>query len=257
MSILIVMGDDTDARLAAYLLARVDGDIAVANGAADAQQLLARHPWSAVVLDTHLPDGDGLHVLRTLREADFEGAVLMLSAAKSVALKVRALDEGADDYVARPYEPAELVARVRAVTRRARRRAGQAESGLTRAGTARLNTNELEITLPGNRRARLTPNEMRVLHYLMKHAGRVVDHQELSRLLFGMDTYPGHANAVGVYIRRVRRKIEEDMGHPRLIVTVRGNGYQFIAPEQEPEQEATGLQPSAIGSQPIPQGADA
>ena len=242
MSILIVMGDNVDARLTAYLLAQVDGDVTVAVTLADARRHIARRVWSAIVLDTHLPDGDGLHLLGALGEMDFEGAVLMLSASKGVALKVRALDEGADDYIVRPYEPAELIARVRAMTRRARRRASHVESDRMRVGPVQLNTNGLEALLPGNRRARLTPNEMRVLHYLMKHAPRVVDHQELSRLLFGMDSYRGHSNAVGVYIRRVRRKIEEDIGRPRYIITVRGNGYQFVAPEQE----ADSCQPSAV-----------
>jgi len=230
MSILVVMGNDVDARLTAYLLAQIDGDIAIAGSISDARQHAARRAWAAIVLDTHLPDGDGLHFLRTLVQQEFDGAVLMLSASKTLSLKVRALDEGADDYIVRPYEPAELLARVRAMIRRARRRASHMESGTMRVGPVQLNTNDLELILPGNRRTRLTPNEMRVLHYLMKHAQRVVDHQELSHLLFGMDSYTGHSNAVGVYIRRVRRKIEEDVSHPRYIITVRGNGYQFIVP---------------------------
>jgi len=248
MSILVVMDDNVEARLTAYLLTQVDGDVAIAGSIADARQQMARRSWSAVILDTRLPDGDGLHFLRTLADTDFEGAVLILSASKGVALKVRALDEGADDYIVRPYEPAELLARTRAMTRRARRRAERAASGLTRVGPVQLNANELEILLPGNRRARLTPNEMRVLHYLMKHTQRVVDHQELSRLLFGINSYPGHSNTVGVYIRRVRRKIEEDLDHPRYIVTVRGNGYQFIAPKPE----ADSRQLSAVSCQLVP-----
>lgn len=230
MSILVVMADDIDAHLAAYLLAQVDDDIVIAGSIADAEQHVARRAWSAIILDTHLPDGSGLHLLQTLGKRGHEGAVLVLSTSKGVAIKVRALEEGADDYIVRPYEPAEFIARVRAMMRRARRRMDYAESAALRVGPVQLNTNTLEILLPGNRRARLTPNEMRVLHYLMKHSQRVVDHQELSRLLFGMESYPGHSNAVGVYIRRVRRKIEDDVSRPRYIITVRGNGYQFVTP---------------------------
>jgi len=248
MSILVVMGDDVDARLTAYLLAQIDGDIVVAGGLADAQQQITHRAWAAIVLDTHLPDGDGLHFLRTLVQQGFDGAVLMLSTTKTLSLKVRALDEGADDYIVRPYEPAELLARVRAITRRAHRRASRVDSGTMRVGTVQLNTNDLELILPGNRRTRLTPNEMRVLHYLMKHAQRVVDHQELSHLLFGMDSYTSHSNAVGVYIRRVRRKIEEDVSHPRYIVTVRGNGYQFIVPPHATEETISPTAPAAVAS---------
>jgi len=233
MSILVVMDDDVEARLTAYLLGQVDGDVAIAPSIADARQRVAHHTFSAVILDTRLPDGDGFTLLHILGESDFDGAALVVSAAKGLALKVRALDEGADDYIVRPYEPAEFLARVRAATRRARRRASRAESGVLRVGPVQLNTNELKVALPGGRHATLTPNEMRVLHYLMKHERRVVSHKELSRLLFGLESYPGYSNAVGVYIRRVRHKIEEDVGNPRLIVTVRGNGYQFVVPEME------------------------
>jgi two-component system OmpR family response regulator len=233
MSILVVSGDDIDARLAAYLLTQVDEDVVISGSIADAEGRIARRPWSAVILDTHLPDGSGFNLLHTLTRSGYEGALLMLSASKGVEPKVRALEEGADDYIVRPYEPAELIARVRATIRRARKRFTRTDSGAIYAGSMQLNANTLEILLPGNRKARLTPNELRILSYLMKNAQRVVDHQELSRLLFETEPYPGHSNAVGVYIRRVRRKIEDDVRRPRYIVTVRGNGYQFMAPPED------------------------
>lgn len=229
MSILVVMGDDVDARLAAYLLTQVDTRVSTTNTLAEAETRIVARSWTAIVLDTILLDGSGFDLLRALARQEFEGAILMLSASKDVADKVRALEEGADDYVVRPYEPAELLARVKASLRRSRRRMGKNEGSSVRVGAVELDMQRLEVVLPGNRRERLTPNEMRLLHYLMTHEQRVVDHQELLTRLFGTTGHQASSNAVGVYMRRVRRKIEDNPDQPRLIVTVRGSGYRFIA----------------------------
>src|SRR5690349_2781894 len=114
MSLLMVMGDGVDARLAAYLLAQVDQDVVRTTTVADARRLLSERSWVAVVLDTSFPDGNAFDLLSALRETNYEGGVVVLSAAREVALKVRVLEEGADDYVVRPYEPAEFIARVKA-----------------------------------------------------------------------------------------------------------------------------------------------
>jgi DNA-binding response OmpR family regulator len=236
MSVLLVMSDDVDARLASYLLAQVVPTVVTAGTLAEARTALADCSWSAVILDTVLPDGTGFELLHTLSEMSFEGGILVLSSSRDVADKVRALDAGADDYVVRPYEPAELLARVRVILRRARRRMGSAEGGVIRVGGLELDVNALSVTLPGNRRERLTPNEMRLLHYLMTHAQRVVDHQELLARLFGTANHQASSNAVGVYMRRVRRKIEANPDQPRYIVTVRGSGYRFQGGDTRPAQ---------------------
>ena len=179
MSLLLVMSDDVDARLASYLLAQIDQQVVMAGTLAEARRYLSERVWSAVILDTVLPDGSGFDLLRILTAMNFEHGILVLSAARDVADRVRALDEGADDYIVRPYEPAEMLARVRALLRRSRRRLSAGEGGVVRVGGVELDVNALVVSLPGNRRERLTPNEMRLLHYLMTHAQRVVDHQEL------------------------------------------------------------------------------
>ena len=234
MSILVAMSDDVDARLAAYLLAQVDPDVVRTGAIADARRLLAERPWAAIVMDTALPDGNAFNLLGTLAKTNFQGAVVILSAVKEVALKVRALEEGADDYIVRPYDPAEMLARVKATIRRSRRRGASGEDGTLQVGAIGLDVNELTAILPGNQRQGLTPNEMRVLHYLMLHPDRTVEHHELAARLFGAEGAMSGSNAVGVYIRRVRRKIEADPDHPRVILTVRGRGYQFHA-SHEPD----------------------
>ncbi|HZS91585.1 MAG TPA: response regulator transcription factor [Chloroflexota bacterium] len=245
MSILLVMSDDIDARLASYLLGQVVRTVVIAATVAEARRLLAERAWSAVILDTVLPDGSGFDFLRTLREADFDGGIMMLTASREVGDKVRALEEGADDYVVRPYEPAEFLARVKALLRRSRRRASNAVTGgILRVGDVELDLNSLQVVLPGNRRERLTPNEMRLLHYLMSHSQRVVEHQELLLHLFGTAEHQSSTNAIGVYMRRVRQKIEPDPDHPRYIVTIRGSGYRFYGHGSPDDNDDTTPGPS-------------
>lgn len=232
MSILVAMSESVDARLASYLLTQLDRDVLTVGTLAEAERHALERSWTAIILDTTLSDGSGFDLLHTLTRMGFDGAILMLSATKTVATKVRALEEGADDYVVRPYEPSELLARVKAIVRRSRRRIGKPETGLVRVGPIELDMHTLAVSLPGNRRERLTPNEMRLLHYLMTHAERIVDHQDLATWLFGMAVQAAGSNAVSVYMRRVRRKIEVDPNHPRYIITVRGSGYRFSAVEE-------------------------
>jgi len=228
MSILVAIAEGVDARLAAYLLSGLDQDVVTAGTVAETEQRLNERSWSAMVLDTTLPDGSSFGVLETLGRVNYEGAVLMLSTTRTLATRVRALDEGADDYLVRPYEPAEFLARMRALLRRSRRRISRAEGNVVRVGAVELDVRAMEVSLPGKRRERLTPSEMRVLHYLMMHSQRVVNHEELATHVFGHgEAGASSANAIGVYMRRVRRKIEVDVGQPHYIVTVRGSGYRF------------------------------
>jgi DNA-binding response OmpR family regulator len=244
MSILLVMSDDIDARLASYLLGQVVRTVTIAATIAEARRLLAERAWAAVILDTVLPDESGFELLRTLRDIDFDGGIMVLTASREVADKVRALEEGADDYVVRPYEPAEFLARVKAMLRRSRKRVGTAATGgILRVGDVELDLNSLQVVLPGSRRERLTPNEMRLLHYLMSHAQRIVDHQELLVHLFGTTEHQSSTNAIGVYMRRVRQKIEPDPDHPQYIVTIRGSGYRFYGHGASDETDDTTPEP--------------
>ncbi len=238
MSLLLVMADDLEAGLASYLLEQLDPVIVRAYTLAEARRLVEARLFAAIILDTVLPDGDGVGFLRVLRDLNFQSGILILSASKSAADKVRAFDGGADDYIVRPYEAAEFLSRVRALLRRLRQRHGTAGEVLRVAGVA-LDVNALEVSLPDRGRQRLTPNEMRVLHYLMTHAGHVVDKQDLSARLFGAASLDTSSNAVGVYMRRVRRKIEIDPDHPHCIVTVRGKGYCFQGSDAQDEGAAT------------------
>ena len=112
MSMLVVLGDDLDARLASSLLSRLDQDVVIASTVAEAEQYAAQRSWSAIILDTALSDGSGFDLLHTLIAMRFEGAIVFLSTVTQLAVKVRALEEGADDYLAKPFGIDELLLRI-------------------------------------------------------------------------------------------------------------------------------------------------
>jgi two-component system, OmpR family, KDP operon response regulator KdpE len=229
MGILLAMGDDLEARLIAYLIVEsgVDRQVSIARSPEEASQLLQEQGWSALLLDES-PDS-GPDLLRRLVASRFDGSIIVLGSSSNVMDKVRVLESGADEYIARPYEPAELLARLRVALRRSWRRAGQAESSVVRAGALQLDLHAMTVSLPGSRQQRLTRNEMRLLHYLMTNAQRVVNHQELLAQIFGTGGQQVPSNAVGVYMCRIRQKVEPNPERPRYLVTVRGRGYQLLS----------------------------
>ena len=176
--------------------------------------------WSAIVLDLGLPGMDGLTVLRRWRANGQTFPVLILSARGDWRERVEGIDAGADDYLPKPFRMEELLARVRAITRRA---AGQA-SAVLRTGQLTLDTRQQRISLAGVP-LHLSPQEYRLVSYLMQHAGRVVSQMELTEQLYAQD-FERDSNAVEVLVGRVRRKLGSG-----LIQTRRGFGYLIEAEE--------------------------
>jgi len=170
--------------------------------------------YDAIVLDLGLPRLDGLSVLRRLREAGIATPVLVLTARDSWRDKVEGIDAGADDYLAKPFQMEELLARLRAITRRA---AGQA-SALIKAGPLELDTRSQTATIDGRSLA-LTAMEYRLLAYLLLHRGRTMSQGELLEHIHSGDT-DRDINAVEAIVARLRKKL----GFP-LIETHRGRGY--------------------------------
>jgi DNA-binding response OmpR family regulator len=175
--------------------------------------------YDAVILDLGLPRMDGLTVLKKWREAGRDVPVLILTARGAWAERVAGIDAGADDYLAKPFVMEELLARLRALLRRA---AGRA-SPLLAIGGVVLDTRQMRITVDGDPIA-LSPLEYRCLSYLMHHAGRVVPPTELMEHLYAHD-HDRDPNAVEVLIGRVRRKLGVE-----LIETRRGFGYVIPTP---------------------------
>jgi two-component system OmpR family response regulator len=175
--------------------------------------------YDAVVLDIGLPGTDGLTVLRRWRDQGLDMPVLVLTARGSWHEKVLGIDSGADDYVAKPFQMEEVLARLRALIRRASRQ----PAPLLRAGDVTLDPRAAEVTLRG-RPVRLTSHEFRVLSYLMHHRGRVVSQGELAEHIYSEDA-DRDSNTVEVFVARLRRKLGAT-----LITTVRGLGYRLGEP---------------------------
>jgi DNA-binding response OmpR family regulator len=178
-------------------------------------------PFDAAVLDLGLPSMDGLAILKRWREAGRRFPVLILTARGSWAERVEGIDAGADDYLPKPFRIEELVARLRALIRRS---AGLA-SAVLHNGAVCLDTRRMEVNVRGAP-VNLSPQEYRLLSYLMHHAGRVISQLELTEHLYTQD-FERESNAIEVLVGRVRRKLGVD-----LIETRRGFGYMVAEPEK-------------------------
>ncbi len=178
----------------------------------------------AIILDWTLREGDGLSALKRLR-AFSRVPVLMLSARGSARDKVVALESGADDYIAKPFDAEELMARVRAVLRRHEGSRELTRRVLELPGYGlRMDIESREVTLR-ERRVSLTPKEFRLLQYLVERAGQTVPREELRRLLFASDD-PHHDSAMDTHVSRLRKKVELDENSPPFISTIYGQGYR-------------------------------
>ena len=219
MRILLVEDDPT---LRAQLRAGLaDAGYAVdeAGNGIDAQHLGETEPFDAAVLDLGLPALDGLSVLRRWRASGRTLPVLILTARDSWHEKVTGIDAGADDYLAKPFHMEELLARLRALIRRAQGLA----SPLLQCGAIVLDTRSGRVSQNG-RPVNLTSHEFRLLAYLMHRTGQVVSRTELIEHLYAQD-FDRDSNTIEVFIGRLRRKLA-----PGAIETVRGMGYRLAAP---------------------------
>ena len=177
-------------------------------------------PYDAVILDIGLPQKDGLSVLEQWRRDGRSMPVLLLTARDRWSDKVQGIDAGADDYVAKPFHVEEVLARIRALVRRA---AGHASNTLS-SGPVMLDLKSSRVTVDGTP-VKLTSHEYKVLEYLMHHPGKVVSRTELTEHLYDQD-FDRDSNTIEVFVGRLRKKLGVD-----LIETVRGMGYR-IGPTQ-------------------------
>jgi two-component system OmpR family response regulator len=180
-------------------------------------------PYDAIVLDLGLPKIDGVSVLEQWRRANITTPVLILTARGAWSEKVSGFDAGADDYLTKPFHTEELLARLRALVRRA---AGHASPSLS-CGGLRLDPRAARASVNGEP-LRLTSLEYRLLHYLMMHQGRVIGRSELVEHLYDQD-FDRDSNTIEVFVGRLRKKIGQDR-----IETVRGLGYRLAPLAGEP-----------------------
>ena len=176
-----------------------------------------------IVLDVALPPPDGFEVCRRIREVSAV-PILMLTVRDGTLDKVRAFDLGADDYLTKPFDHLELLARLRALLRRAT--GGNTLSAAFSSGDLQLDFATHEVWVKGQP-VRLTSTEYRLLEELVRHAGQILPHQLLLEQVWGPDCV-GDANYLKVFVRRLRQKLGDDAEHPRYIQTEWGIGYRFI-----------------------------
>jgi two-component system KDP operon response regulator KdpE len=222
--VLVVDDDAALARALAINLTARGYDVAVAHTGREALDGLARLHPDVVVLDLGLPDLDGIDVLHGVRGWN-DVPVVVLSARTTSDEKVDALDAGADDYVTKPFEMNELLARIRAAVRRgAGRRAGDADVVVS-AGPVVIDLAAGVVTRDGEQ-VRLTPTEYHLLEVLARNAGRLVPQAQLLREVWG-PAYEKETHYLRVYVAQLRRKLERDPASPELIITEPGLGYRL------------------------------
>ena len=225
MRVLIVDDDPPSLKMTAFLLAQEGYEVITADNGLDALRLVEQELPDLAILDVMMPGLDGLQVTQRIRR-NMNLPIIILSAKGEAADRVSGLDIGADDYLAKPFEPAELLARVRSVLRRADAFTfGEPQSALS-VGGVQLEPVTNTAKLADGTKVELTPIEFRLLHCLMRNPGRVVTHDQIISNVWGYD-YDGYSNQIAVYVRRLRMKIEIDPENPHYVLTVRGLGYKF------------------------------
>jgi DNA-binding response OmpR family regulator len=222
MKVLLVEDNEKMSRFIEQGLSEQGYSVDVAETGLDGESRGAAEPYDLIVLDVMLPDEDGMQVCRKLRGKQVETPILMLTALSTTADKVAGLDAGADDYLTKPFEFVELLARVRALMRR-----GQAQE----ATTLRFEDIELDLLTRRAKRSgqaiRLTAKEFSLLEYFVRHPNRILTRTEISEHVWDMN-FDHESNVIDVYVSMLRRKIDK-MFEKRLIHTVIGSGYMLSA----------------------------
>ena len=222
MRILLVEDEPSAARFIAKGLREARHAVDVAGDGLSAAEQCQQSDYDAVILDVMLPGKDGFAVCRELRAAGADVPVLMLTARDAIDDRVEGLDAGADDYLTKPFDFRELLARVRALTRRDRRP----------LSPGRIEIRHVVIDIPSQRvwaagrEVTLTRREYALLEYMARRAGDVVGRADISEHVWD-EHYDPFSNVVDVYVQRLRRKLDPATG-PSLIRTRRGQGYQLL-----------------------------
>lgn len=228
MKKVLILEDEVNIRSFVVINLRRAGYQAIEAGCGmDALERLREHPDIGVaILDIMLPDIDGFEVCRRIRATNKQIGIIMLTARTQEMDKVTGLMTGADDYVTKPFSPAELTARIDALYRRLGGDTG-ADSELLSQGPFVMNTRNHTLEKAGSR-VRLTQVEYSILKLFMRNPGRALSREEIMAAVWGKD-YDGELKIVDVNIRRLRIKIEDDTTNPTYITTVWGFGYKWGA----------------------------
>jgi DNA-binding response OmpR family regulator len=224
MHILVADDDLPSVKLTSYLLEEAGYQVVKAYDGPSILQSIEQHNPDLVLLDVMMPKASGFDICRQIRRTS-DVPIIFLSARSQLQDRVLGLQIGGDDYLIKPFEPSELLARVEAVLRRRNSDMLNPSVRLSQ-GDITLDPVEHKVLFSNGRVVELTPLEFRLLYYLMKNSGRVLNTSQILSKVWGYD-YEGESNLVAVYIRRLRTKVEEDPERPRHVITVRNLGYKF------------------------------
>jgi DNA-binding response OmpR family regulator len=222
MRILLIEDNASLAETIKVSLVQQGYSVDVAGTADEGDEMAVVDHHDVIVLDAMLVDRDGIELCRQLRRQKVSTPILMLTVLSSTDDKVRGLDAGADDYLTKPFELAELLARLRSLLRRSL----ATEGAVLRVGTLELNLHERRVSL-GGVLLKLSAKEIALLEYLMRNPRKLLTRTMISESVWDMNYEPG-SNVIDVYVSSLRRKI--DRGPLRHIETVIGSGYRFVEP---------------------------
>ncbi|MBI5055795.1 MAG: response regulator transcription factor [Nitrospirae bacterium] len=198
-------------------------EVDTADNWAKAQSLISEYPPDLILLDLTLPDGDGIEICRGLRKDFPQIPVIMLTARDKVSDKVIGLESGADDYVVKPFETLELLARIKACLRRAGPQVTKEEISI---GSIKVDFKKHLVTVSG-KKIDLTPKEFELLCFFINHRGEALSRDTIRKSAWKGSQIYSWSRVIDVHIQHLRQKIEKDPSNPKYILTVSGAGYMF------------------------------
>ena len=228
LRILVVDDDVATRKMVRYVLEEIGGHSVVeAEGVSSAERVLGQERFDLITLDVMMPNGDGLQLLGRIRRASHV-LIVMVSAKSNISDRVQGLKLGADDYIGKPFDPSELLARIDALARRARQAGIREDEGRLRVGDLLLDLADQTVTIRGRPPVALTRTEFRLLLDLARAKGEPRTREELEVAVWGTRTGTS-PNTIDSYISDLRRKLELDHARPRYLLTVRGKGYRLVS----------------------------
>jgi DNA-binding response OmpR family regulator len=223
--ILVVDDDQFANSLVQFVLSKEGYEVQTTDNPRGALQMIQKREPDLLIIDVMMPYITGFEFATRLRTEGYDIPIIFMTAQDGIESKLQGFNIGADDYICKPFNHQELVARVQAVMRRVKQ-SGKVGNSSIRSGQFELFPGELKVVVSGDTSITLTPTEMQVLRVLMVSAGQVVDRDQLLSEVW--NDSENNSNIVDVYIRRLRLKLEEDVDRPQHIISVRSIGYKFV-----------------------------
>jgi len=225
MYILVVDDDQFANSLVQFVISKEGYEVDTTDNPRGALQMIKKREPDLLIIDVMMPYINGFEFATNLRKDGYDIPIIFMTAQDAIESKLQGFNIGADDYICKPFNHQELVARVQAVIRRVKHNTKIGNNSI-RSGQFELLPGELKVVIPDNVSITLTPTEMQVLRVLMGSAGQVVGRDQLLSEIW--NDSENNSNIIDVYIRRLRFKLKEDADRPQHIISVRGIGYKFV-----------------------------